>query len=71
MAVMVGRWDCPYCGNQGNLGSDTKCKACGVSRGPDVEFYLPEDAEYTTDEAMLKRAAIRGRLELRVLRFRS
>lgn len=44
MAVYEGRWDCSYCGSQ-NRGSSKFCVKCGASRGKDVEFYLPENAE--------------------------
>ncbi len=56
MGLMVGRWDCPYCGHVGNLGPDTRCCACAAPRDSDVQFYLPENAEYTNDEEFLKRS---------------
>lgn len=56
MAVHVGRWDCPTCGNKGVLGPETRCPNCGSSRPKDVRFYLPTDAEVVQDEARIKEA---------------
>ncbi|MEM7370830.1 MAG: Ran-binding zinc finger domain-containing protein [Bacteroidota bacterium] len=56
MAVHVGRWDCPTCGNKGVLGPETKCPNCGAPRPKDVRFYLPTDAELVQDEARIKEA---------------
>ena len=54
MAVYVGRWDCDYCGNIGNLGGHLHCSQCGSSLPDDVVFYMPRglDTE-VTDEAEL------------------
>jgi hypothetical protein len=56
MAIREGRWDCPSCGNKGILGRDMACPKCSFRRPEGVAFYLPEDAEVVTDEALLKRA---------------
>ncbi|MHC4777629.1 MAG: zinc ribbon domain-containing protein [Planctomycetota bacterium] len=56
MAVREGAWDCPYCGKKRNRGPDKHCMGCGAPRDKDVEFYLPEDAEAITDEAVLEKA---------------
>jgi hypothetical protein len=56
MAVRVGRWDCPTCGNKMILGPETRCPNCGSSRPENVRFYLPTDAEIVEDEARLKEA---------------
>ena len=56
MGIQVGRWDCRHCGHKGNLGPETKCASCGAPRDPDIQFYLPEDADYVQDEAELERA---------------
>lgn len=57
MAVYVGRWDCDYCGNVGNLGPHTHCSQCGSARPADVVFYMPRDVDTkVTDEAELAAA---------------
>lgn len=56
MAIQLGRWDCPVCGQIGNLGNATACPSCGSPRGKDVEFYLPQDADNITEENLLKEA---------------
>ncbi len=45
MNVYVGRWDCEYCGNMGNLGPHSHCSQCGSSRPDDVVFYMPRGIE--------------------------
>lgn len=56
MAVKIGRWDCPSCGQRGVLGPETRCPNCGASRPRDVRFYLPSDAEELRDEASIRAA---------------
>ncbi|MFN8576181.1 MAG: Ran-binding zinc finger domain-containing protein [Candidatus Sericytochromatia bacterium] len=56
MAIRLGRWDCPVCGQIGNLGNATSCPSCGSPRGKDVEFYLPKDSDAITDEKLLQEA---------------
>ncbi|NJN78170.1 MAG: hypothetical protein HC803_07440 [Saprospiraceae bacterium] len=55
MGVYVGRWDCDYCGNVGNLGPHSHCSQCGSSRPADVVFYMPRGVETkVTDNAELE-----------------
>ncbi len=56
MAIREGAWDCPACGRRANRGPEKYCAGCGFPRGPEVEFYLPEDAPEVTDAEALKRA---------------
>ncbi|MBI5368122.1 MAG: hypothetical protein HZA54_13865 [Planctomycetes bacterium] len=56
MAIREGAWDCAYCGRKRNRGPHRHCAGCGVTRGRDVEFYLPEDAAEVTDAAGLAAA---------------
>lgn len=49
MAVREGKWKCEYCGAV-NLGRDMSCQSCGAVRGPDVKFFLDENAGEVTDE---------------------
>ncbi|MGD2182696.1 zinc finger protein [Lusitaniella coriacea] len=44
MAIREGRWDCPSCSTQGNLGRDRACPNCGRPRPEGIKFYLPENA---------------------------
>jgi hypothetical protein len=56
MAIREGAWDCPACGRKGNRGAEKFCGGCGRPRGPDVKFYLPDEAPEVTDAAALKHA---------------
>jgi hypothetical protein len=56
MAVKEGKWRCPACGGV-NLGRDMKCGSCGAVRGPNVKFFLDEDASEVLDEGLLATAA--------------
>ncbi len=56
MAIRMGRWDCPYCGQVGNLGPEIHCASCGKPRGKNVQFYLTEDAAEVADESELAAA---------------
>ena len=57
MAIREGAWDCPVCGRKRNRGPDKFCGGCGSPRGPEVQFYLPDDAPEVTEAEALKRAA--------------
>lgn len=57
MAIREGAWDCKSCGRTRNPGPATHCGGCGVPRGDDVEFYLPEDAREVDAAEELKKAA--------------
>ena len=37
--VVMGYWDCPFCGNKEIRGDVVSCPSCGRARG-DVQFYL-------------------------------
>jgi len=56
MAIREGAWDCPSCGRKRNRGPEKHCAGCGVPRGSEVRFYLPEDAPEITDPDALARA---------------
>jgi len=57
LAIREGAWDCPVCGRKRNRGPDKFCGGCGSPRGPEVQFYLSDDAPEVTDAEALKRAA--------------
>ena len=42
--LVMGYWDCPFCGNKGNRGDVSNCPACGRARG-DVQFYVKDYQE--------------------------
>lgn len=56
MAIREGAWDCPFCGKERNRGPEKFCGGCGSPRGPEVKFYLPEDARVVEDAAELEKA---------------
>lgn len=56
MAIREGAWDCPVCGRKKNRGPDKFCGGCGAPRGPEVKFYLPDDAPEVVEAEALKRA---------------
>ena len=39
--LVMGYWDCPYCGNKENRGDVVNCPSCGRARG-DVQFYVKD-----------------------------
>ncbi len=56
MAIREGAWDCPFCGARKNRGPEKFCGGCGSPRGPEVKFYLPEDARVVDDASEIERA---------------
>lgn len=48
--LVMAYWDCPFCGNKGNMGSATSCPSCGRARG-DVKFYMKDNAQESSREA--------------------
>ena len=47
--LVMGYWDCPYCGTTGNRGDVVNCPACGRARG-EVQFYMKDHSEGGTRE---------------------
>ena len=47
--LVMGYWDCPFCGTQGNRGDVVNCPACGRARG-EVTFYMKDHIEGQTRE---------------------
>ena len=48
--MVMGYWDCPFCGNQDIAGNVINCPACGRARG-DVKFYMKGVGENEIREA--------------------
>ena len=42
--LVMGYWDCPYCGTQGIQGTVVNCPSCGRARG-EVQFYMKDHTE--------------------------
>jgi hypothetical protein len=42
--LVMGYWDCPFCGSKGIAGTTVNCPSCGRARG-DVKFYMKNVAE--------------------------
>ena len=52
--LIMGYWDCPYCGTKENPGTAVNCPSCGRARG-DVQFYVKGyQEEQTVTEAELQ-----------------
>lgn len=49
-------WDCSYCNQSGNRGSQQSCPQCGNPRDESVTFYLPQNIDFTNavDESKQK-----------------
>lgn len=47
--LVMGYWDCPFCGSKGIAGTTVNCPSCGRARG-DVKFYMKNVAEGETRE---------------------
>ena len=49
--LVMGYWDCTYCGTKGIKGTERNCPNCGTPRDKDIKFYLKEGpVEYLTEE---------------------
>ena len=46
--IIMGYWDCQYCGAKGNPGDKRECPECGHPRDESVTFYM-KDKEYVSD----------------------
>lgn len=42
--LVMGYWDCPFCGSKGIRGDVVNCPSCGRARG-DVQFYMKDYSE--------------------------
>ena len=47
--LVMGYWDCPFCGSKGIRGDVTNCPSCGRARG-EVQFYMKDHTEGETRE---------------------
>ena len=51
--LIMGYWDCPYCGTRGNRGDVVNCPSCGRARG-EVQFYVKnyEEGQSLTEDQL-------------------
>lgn len=47
--LVMGYWDCPFCGSKGIRGNVVNCPSCGRARG-EVQFYMKDHTEGDTRE---------------------
>ena len=47
--IVVGCWDCDYCGADRISGEVKICPKCGKPRGKDITFYMAGPKEYVKD----------------------
>lgn len=49
--IVMGFWDCPFCGRKKIKGTERDCPACGNPRGTDTKFYMDSsNIEYLSDD---------------------
>lgn len=48
--LVMGYWDCPYCGTRKIKGTYDECQYCGAPRNKDTEFYMEGEVVYLTEE---------------------
>lgn len=48
--ILVGLWDCPYCGAKGVNGLKKRCPSCGHPQDEGTKFYLGEEKEYLDED---------------------
>lgn len=51
--IVMGYWDCPFCGHKKIQGTIRDCPACGNPRGSETKFYMDsaEEVEYLSEDA--------------------
>ena len=47
--IVVGCWDCDYCGADRISGEIKICPNCGKPRGKDIKFYMAGPKNYVED----------------------
>ena len=53
--IVVGVWDCAYCGADKISGEIQVCPHCGKPRGSDVKFYMAGPKQYVKDPDKVSR----------------
>lgn len=49
--IIMGYWDCQFCGAKGNRGDKRECRSCGHPRDESVKFYLKDKVALSEEEA--------------------
>lgn len=49
--LIMGYWDCQYCGTKGNRGDTRACPSCGHPRDESVKFYMKDTTHVSDAEA--------------------
>ena len=55
--ILVGCWDCDYCGADRISGEVKICPKCGKPRGKDITFYMAGPKEYVEDPDKINKNA--------------
>ena len=48
--IVIGCWDCTYCGTDRISGELRDCPNCGHPRDKDIKFYLADPKNYAADQ---------------------
>lgn len=51
--IIMGYWDCQYCGEKGIPGDQRECTSCGHPRDESIKFYM-KDNNYVSEEKAAK-----------------
>jgi len=55
--LVMGYWDCSYCGKKAIKGSLRECPGCGTARNKDTKFYMnPSKIEYVSETVSTDRS---------------
>ena len=55
--IIIGCWDCQYCGTTRISGEIRECPNCGRARDKDVRFYMADPENYAKDQDAASREA--------------
>ena len=55
--IIIGCWDCQYCGTTRISGELRECPNCGRARDKDVKFYIADPENYAKDPDSVSREA--------------
>ena len=67
LGYVQNEWTCPNCSTR-NKGGMKTCENCGAPQPENVQFELPSEKKFVTDEKSIKAAKAGSRYPLRILR---